>query len=506
MVNPIKQLKAYNLEDSVLNSISRSLSRTRKGSSTDLRTPFLDELSDDEILALFKTEVVDGSVALEDKLMEMEESNRSKFGPRSIAKNWVERRSSVASYFNNGNWWSGDPQLLADNEVVGMHLQPVGLDIVKKRVLRSANSGLPFYVRKGDVIEETIAQLDDQLSQDYPCVLFTRTQEGGKTRTVWGYPFALVLYEQRWYVAYLNVAKQYPWRAALRGPEEVNLGIHRLLHYARSNGLNLVSIDFSSYDQSISPDLQRAAFNFIGQHFMQRSDVIDGLSYIQGQFTSIGLVTPDGVMLGRHGVPSGSTWTNEVDSVVQYLVAKRHFKYEEGESDEAFRLSQIQGDDGAYAVRNPESLYERFRSFGLEVNSDKSDISDYYMVYLQNYFSPGYTRNGIVSGVYPVYRALNRLVHLERWTDLKAVGISGRDFFAIRAVSILENCKHHPWFEKLVLFVAKHDRESLAFDSASIDMYIRAINDRSSHGILNQYSDNVRGIMRFDTVRLLSKL
>jgi hypothetical protein len=502
MVNPINQLKPYNLESSAVNSVSRLLGRIRKGSDTVLRTPFLKDESAEEILTRFNSEVVDGSEPLETKLMEMEMSNRSKFGPRSRAKPWVDRRRSVQSYFAVEQWWKGDPRTLDPSDEILGHLSPTSLNSVKSRVLRSANSGLPYLTRKGDVIDDTVEHLDEQLDAEYPCMLFTRTQEDWKTRTVWGYPFADVLQEQTFYVPFLNLARLKSFRAALIGPDEVNRRIHELIHYALSKGLKLVGVDFSSYDQTISPALQAAAFHYIRRHFM--SNRSEGLLEVAKRFRTIGLITPEGILSGDHGVPSGSTWTNEVDSVVQHLIAETLFGEEE--DSDGSKFYQIQGDDGAYAVKQPERLFERFRSYGLSVNEEKSDVSDSYLVYLQNYFSPTYIRNGIISGVYPVYRALNRLVHLERWTNISDSKISGRDFFSIRAISILENCKHHPWFEKLVKFVVKHDRDSLDFSRASVSEYVRTINSRSSHGVVNQYSDHISGLERFDTVKLIKSL
>jgi hypothetical protein len=44
--------------------------------------------------------------------------------------------------------------------------------------------------------------------------------------------------------------------------------------------------------------------------------------YIAWRFGNIGLITPDGVKDGPHGVPSGSTFTLEVNSIAQILIAK----------------------------------------------------------------------------------------------------------------------------------------------------------------------------------------
>jgi len=329
-----------------------------------------------------------------------------------------------------------------------------------------------------------------------PAVLGTRTQEGNKTRDVWGVSILQVIFEQRYYRPYLNLAKSRHWRSVLIGPDAVAMSITSIIRHALREGLKLVSIDFSRYDQSISKQLQEAAFDYISQSFQRQ--FWPELRFIAKMFNRVPLITPDGVWHGSHGVPSGSTWTNEVDSVVQYLIAK------EVDDEENFN---IQGDDGAYATSDPERLKEAFQSYGLEVNEDKSDISDFYLVYLQNYFSPKYERKGIIGGIYPVYRALNRLVHMERWdSTVGGEGISGDDFFSIRALAILENCKHHPLFRRLVEFVHKHDKRDLRFSDQGLTEYVRNVRSKGSQVAMNQYGDFVSGVRAFESFKILSEL
>lgn len=260
-----------------------------------------------------------------------------------------------------------------------------------------------------------------------------------------------------------------------------------------------MSIDFSAYDATLQTQIQELSFNYIKQLF--QPSYSSDIDYIAERFNTIGLVTPDGVLDGPHGVPSGSTFTNEVDSIAQFILAMNS-----GFTDPDM---QIQGDDGAYNVAEPEKLSKYFTNFGLKVNEEKSDISDDYLVYLQNLHHKHYiSKDGIIGGIYSTYRALNRLVYQERFDNFKDYEIEGKDFYSIRAIAILENCRNHPCFKEFVKFVASKDKYGLRPTQTGIDKYIKMLKDKTgSEGIItNQYGEQITGIRKFETYKILSEL
>jgi hypothetical protein len=248
----------------------------------------------------------------------------------------------------------------------------------------------------------------------------------------------------------------------------------------------------------VKTTLQKAAFDYFKS--LYQVNYHDDLDKIYTRFNTIGLVTPDGVFDGPHGVPSGSTFTNEVDSVAQYLIATEY-----GLSSDNF---DIQGDDGAYVVSDPDSLKDYFRKHNLVVNDEKSYISKDYLVYLQNLFHKDYERDGIIGGIYPTYRALNRILYLERFTDLEEDDLKGQDYFSIRTISILENCKFHPLFKDLVKYVASLDKYGLAYSNSGLAKYAQRISQSSGvAGIFKyRYEDDPKGLSNFETVKILREL
>uniref|UniRef100_A0A2V0RA73 RdRp n=1 Tax=viral metagenome TaxID=1070528 RepID=A0A2V0RA73_9ZZZZ len=327
-------------------------------------------------------------------------------------------------------------------------------------------------------------------------MLYTRTQEECKTRNVWGVDMKTTLLEMQYYQPTLSYQRKLPWRKALVGPDAVDEAVTRLFN-ARSTGSTLVSIDFSSYDATVSPSMQMRAFARISSLFQSGFD--DGIIDIANRFQSIGIVTPDGIAEGYHGVPSGSTFTNEIDSIVQdqsvdqTLISVGH---------------QIQGDDGLYLTYDPDDLISSFERVGLKVNTEKSVISDQYCLFLQNYYSPKVSVDGIIRRVYPTFRALNRIIFQERWSDFEDYGIKGSDYYAIRTISILENVRYHPLFREIVEFIYKLDKFKLRYSQKGLNKYIDRLNKSSGlQGVIsNQLGDSVKGIENFATVKLLKTL
>ena len=66
-----------------------------------------------------------------------------------------------------------------------------------------------------------------------------------------------------------------------------------------------------------------------------------------------------------------------------------------------------------------------------------------------------------------------RIVYQERFNDFSEDKISGKDYYAIRTLSILENCKHHPLFRELVKYVVKLDKFDLDVSDQGISAYVR---------------------------------
>lgn len=485
-------LNGLDIDKSATNKLALNLNRVLSGSEDVYLTPIGKDNDLDSLLKELDELISSKSDKISKNLMNLEQANRSKFGPRSIATPWVDRKSSLHDYFKRRvSKVKFNPPRQSPN------LRPLSVSNAANYLKKNTSSGMPFYTNKGSVIDELTSNFSSYLDRKDPCVLFTRTQEGRKTRNVWGYPVADTLNEMRYYQPLLNHQKKLSWRTALLGPHAVDLAISNTMNRMDSSVDSLISIDFSSFDATVGKDLQKTCFDYISHLFQPNRD----LEYIRDRFNTIGIITPDGVIEGSHGVPSGATFTNEVDSLAQYLIVK---------STGIECDFQIQGDDGAYLIKDfdIDRLKSAFSDNSLIVNEDKSYVSKEYIVYLQKLYDIYYRVNGFIGGIYPLYRALNRIIYQERYSNFMDYSLKGRDYYSLRTISILENCKYHPLFKEFVGLIYSKDSFKLEFTADGITNYGRMIsNGPGTAGLINnQYGDDIKGIKSFETYKLIKQL
>jgi len=493
------------------------LRSTVDGSDRSIITPFGSDNGPEKLLEDWSRIFDASSSNFPTQLLELEESQKLKYGPRSIQIDWESRRESVREYFDTPDL---DPGIIDMASSHSRHsatlkslriggLRALSKDNAMSLLKNSTNSGLPSVTKKGTVKELTLNKYDQLVSAFddglLPCLLFTRTQEQKKTRAVWGYPMIQTLREMQFYSPYLKLERTFPWRAALNGPEAVDNGIKRIFTESKSSE-TFVSIDFSAYDASINHQLIKFSFDQFIKLFFQKQ-YHDELDYIASNISSIGLLTPEGIWEGSHGVPSGCTFTNAIDSVVQYLVTNSlRESLEDSVVDRIIDSCQIQGDDGAYLVPDEhlDVFLEHFTKFGLKVNIDKSYQSKDHIVYLQNL----YVKDVYEAGVYPIYRALNRLVYQERFTEFSKADLTGQDYFGIRAISILENCKNHPLHEEFVKFVQNRNKYPLLPSKTGLAKYEKWNSETNGADdiIVHQYGQDTKGLMSFETVKVLQSM
>lgn len=493
-------LNSLSLDKEVISKLSLNLNSIYFGSEDVYLTPIGKDNDIDELVSGLDDIFSRNKDKINNNLENLEQGNKSKLGPRSIAKPWKDRLPTLLDYFEHQE----DPQnrhLTFPNDLKNIY-RPLELKQGVKYLKNDTNSGLPFYTRKSNVKDRLISEFRYLLNREDPCILFTRTQEGGKTRNVWGYPIADTLNETLYYQPLLAHQSKESYRSALLGPDIVDRRVTDIMNSVSvDKSLVLISIDFSAYDASVGFNLQSKVFDHIKSLFQKPYH--SSLDYVSNRFNNISIVTPSGVLSGGHGVPSGATFTNEVDSLCQYLVAYNSGTLING-------LYQIQGDDGLYAINenNSDTLINCFKLAGLKVNEGKSGISRDHCTYLQRLYDYKYRSNGLIGGIYSLYRALNRIIYQERYSNFMDYSLKGSDYYSIRTICILENCKYHPLFKEFVKYISGKDKYLLKYNVDAISKYNRMLNDGpGTTGFLNnQFGDNVRGLNNFSTVKLLREI
>jgi hypothetical protein len=137
-------------------------------------------------------------------------------------------------------------------------------------------------------------------------------------------------------------------------------------------------LDFSGFDSSISARLVDMAFSILAKQVDWSCSSKSDWVKIENYFIHTPILMPDGHVYTKHrGVPSGSYFTQMVDSVVNYFAIQyatiRLFGY-------AVHLDKllVLGDDSLFSLPNAVSL-ERYKlvlaELGLTVNATKSVLA-----------------------------------------------------------------------------------------------------------------------------------
>lgn len=155
------------------------------------------------------------------------------------------------------------------------------------------------------------------------------------------------------------------------GGKNLDYGVARIISTLRSKYGWWYSLDYSSFDASISAWLIHDAFDIIRSAFPQLSEYhLRLLNVIENDFIEKDFVLGDEVIHSVRGVPSGSMFTQIVDSIVNRLVILTYMKSLHMDGDMI-----IMGDDNLLFSRSALDMellssYMR-KNFGLSINAQK---------------------------------------------------------------------------------------------------------------------------------------
>lgn len=449
----------YAVEES-RNGLSSYLHKVKMGSQLDIRTPFWNEAPRNEIAKQWG-EILYATCQY-DEIITLEAKNETKIGPISVQLPYSQRKDDIASYFTKVNTNIDKPALerairRVKNKFTRSNvLRPLNLENAADLMQSSTNSGIPYFRKRKTVREYDLAIARSRNYHAIPAILGWRGQASGteipKQRVVWMFPQSVNIVEMSYFQPMFDAMKEtFREVAAWKSMDAVDTAITEMIRY--HEGM-IFSIDFSGYDQTIQAELREAALQVMLYAFQkQYHKDLSELFYLSGE---IPLLCPDELWFGQHGEPSGSNFTNMRDTIVNIIA---NYYVAERSGLNLSPLTQFQGDDGVVAFDGyieVEALTAMYAELGLKANATKQLVSLNEVSYLQRLHFAKYIKDGLNPGVYPTMRALNSLVGMERfhqdWDE---------KMFVIRAIMILENCKHHPQFTKFIDFVVEGDKFQL---------------------------------------------
>lgn len=210
-----------------------------------------------------------------------------------------------------------------------------------------------------------------------PCVCYHRVQHGGegpKTRLVWGYPLSMTIVEATFARPLID------WFLDTSTPMAFGLRRNGLMARAMpiTNSNVRFGLDASKFDSSLKPYLIKAAFQILRTHFEENSPNDEVWSIIEEYFIHTPILMPDGYVYKKHqGVPSGSYFTQMVDSICNYILVQAIFHRLTGATIQADKILVL-GDDSLvgsskyYSLHAIQSIAKEYR---ITVNVTKSHVS-----------------------------------------------------------------------------------------------------------------------------------
>lgn len=468
-----------------------------KGQPKVWTAPFAGDKSIQEVMDDWNTVLV----SIRDtwpSLYDFEIDLSKKVGPLSVQLPLSERIEDVMHYYEDIHLSSTALNPSAIKAVVSEFSKIRGLRIRDQRstvdrMKLSSNSGTPFWTKRRNVVYDsfpcttmtymgrhpdvtTWLPESGQRGYDTPAAIGWRGQEGGpneadvKQRVVWMFPFSVNINELQVYQPLIEACQHFNLVPAWVSMDAVDKDVTDLFD-TKPGDDPVVCTDFSKFDQHFNPDMQDAAETILRGILAPTKENRDWLANVFPAKYYIPLIWEllkpsatcyPGVSCfeGRHGMASGSGGTNADETLVhralQYEAAINH-------GAKLNTHSMCLGDDGilTYPGITVEQVIETYQSHGQEMNPSKQYVSTQDCVYLRRWHHKDYRERGICVGVYSTMRAIGRLRFLERYMDPE---VWSPKMVALRQLSIIENCNHHPLREQFAQFCMKRDKYRLGID------------------------------------------
>lgn len=242
------------------------------------------------------------------------------------------------------------------------------------------SSGIPEFTSKKDSFERDLKRMQrfNRGKRGLPCVAYHRVQhgvEGPKTRLVWGYPQSVTLAEARF--ARPLIEKFLSMRTPMAfGLRKMDLST-RLTPIENSNVR--YGLDMSGFDSSVPPWMIDFAFKILSTWFdMSQEGTQEHWDYIVRYFIHTPILMPDSYVYIKHmGVPSGSYFTQLIDSICNFIVVQYCYLCIFGKKVTPEHISVL-GDDSIFSSDKyaPISQFKTHaEKLGFRVNDRKSEIS-----------------------------------------------------------------------------------------------------------------------------------
>lgn len=496
------------------------------GQPDDYRPPFWNKMDRSSVLQLWETEC--DRLGFSEKfpdLWNFELDMKGHVGPMSIQKPLSEREKDIENYYtmieNDGVPISQEAINATKKFFSSIKgLRPRSRDRVVLNMKLNTNSGSWAFTKRRKVVRDTLdahleirdghlwAVLSNGEQYQICATLGWRGQEGGiepddvKQRVVMMASFLLNLHEGQFYQPFIEACQKSKLIPGWVSMDLVDQEITALFD-TKGNSDVVICTDFSKFDQHWNQHLKSATYEVFDYLF----DGAYPKDFYYARFNTP-VVCSEGLSYeGTTGMQSGLNGTNPDENV-----GHKTLQFEAAINNKATLNphSMAYGDDGilTYPGISVEQVIQAYTSHGLEMNASKQYVSTHDCVFLRRWHGKDYRVNGTMVGVYSTFRALGRLLAQERYYD---PDVWNERMVVLRALSIIENCKWHPFFHEFIDFVIKGDKLKLGlavpgfFDELPklAQEAIEAFPDLLGYTKTMQERDPARGIMQWEVVKYL---
>jgi hypothetical protein len=320
------------------------------------------------------------------------------------------------------------------------------------------SSGFPQMRAKFDDEPRALREATSLLVSDRmpsPCVAAVRVQQkktGPKTRLVFAYPMSVTLLEGMFAPQLTQRIKEaVPLVTYASGLQEIGM-----MTSDQRRSKHVLETDFSSFDSSIRADIIQDCFTILRRNFDLNDEQESAWNRVVEYFIHTPILMPDGNIYVTHkGVPSGSWFTNIIDSMVNYLSVR--YAVHRGVARGRITVSVL-GDDALIGSSEPFDVVKWARvasELGLLMSPEKSKVADTSasVERLFDHQSPYYLGHyWTQSGVWyrPIHVTLARLLYHESY-------VFGIDVKLLRLARIAAHAMDNPMASVLILHLLTGD-------------------------------------------------
>lgn len=458
------------------NGLTQYLNNLLKGKEATQRSWLFENEDSNDVLErwLKRLSSLEKGDAFEKNVFQFDTSQLEKWGPQGAVRPISEIMDIVESGFKMGDsprpaafrtreWQLAKERVRSSFRNLHLNLRPASykhvVDDMRARDTLESNSGWPLFTRrnKPEVIEHAIRSATDGAWKTYPAIALFRNYNQ-KTRLVWMFPMAANIVEGSFMQPLQSKLIQMYQNGMLTSDLEMVapwIGFYEVrdlvTEYYQNGSVVLAASDFSETDAHFTHWHTAEVCDVISVCYQPqyRAAFRESLNYMH---TIPLIIGPDSEMVGRHGVSSGSNFTNFIETIFDIIFAEYvHIKTNE----RVWGLYAI-GDDMSWWMNGfndafAEELEQLGKEVGHQIKSEKTTNFPDKVKSLQRLFQRGYQDSiGNVRAVYSTIRALKSSIFPEKFHDPRKWN---SDMFCARQFMILENCVDHPLFSEFVRFI-----------------------------------------------------